>query len=202
MTDYCRAVISMIGPPENRYSDLAAWHRLEADLGLVLPADYKEIVDAYAPIQINGHLYLSHPATRRWNLGEWIQDTARAFNEVGRDALDLDGDEVPGELAGLTEPVFRVPEGLMPLTSTDRGEYLFLLPGHEEREARLITYDGDGYWSAHKMSFAEWLYRYLVGEDMAGPNSSAFYPGPVQLEDLPMSADERTQVRHGPPRGI
>lgn len=30
------------------------------------------------------------------------------------------------------------------------------------------------------MSFAEWLCRYLTGQDMAGPNRSAFYPGPVQ----------------------
>ncbi|MFE9964933.1 hypothetical protein [Streptomyces sp. NPDC005525] len=26
------------------------------------------------------------------------------------------------------------------------------------------------------MSFAEWLYRYLIGEDVARPNSFAFYP--------------------------
>ncbi|MER7404732.1 hypothetical protein ABT373_20090 [Streptomyces sp. NPDC000070] len=41
------------------------------------------------------------------------------------------------------------------------------------------------------MSFAERLYRYLVGEDMAGPNRSVFYTGPVKREDLPMTAEER-----------
>ncbi|HET6353473.1 hypothetical protein [Streptomyces sp.] len=52
------------------------------------------------------------------------------------------------------------------------------------------------------MSFAEWLYRYLIGEDMAGPNSSAFYPGPVQLRRLPMTADERSEPWSGPDRGM
>ncbi|MFE4334433.1 hypothetical protein ACFRQM_35035 [Streptomyces sp. NPDC056831] len=58
-------------------------------------------------------------------------------------------------------------------------------PGGQEE--RLIIADGDGWWAEHWMPFAEWLHRYLIGDDMTGPNSSAFYPGPVKLEHLPMS---------------
>ncbi|MGW5276881.1 hypothetical protein ACWEQP_30895 [Streptomyces sp. NPDC004044] len=103
MTDYLQVVINMIGTPENRYADPAAWRRLEGELGLKLSADYKSITDAYAPIQLNGHLYLSHPATHSWNLGQWIQDTIRAFSDVAWDELDLDPDEDPRELFGLEE---------------------------------------------------------------------------------------------------
>ena len=35
------------------------------------------------------------------------------------------------------------------------------------------------------MGFSEWLYRYLIGEETAGWDSAAFYPGPVQLEYPP-----------------
>lgn len=59
----------------------------------------------------------------------------------------------------------------------------------------------DETWAEHCMSFAEWLYRYLIGEDMSGPNRAAFYPGPVTLKRLPMSADERTEPWCGPERG-
>lgn len=52
------------------------------------------------------------------------------------------------------------------------------------------------------MGFAEWIYRYLIGEEMAGPGSSAFYPGPVSLRDLPMAPEDRPAVRHGPARGM
>lgn len=31
------------------------------------------------PIQLNGYLYLHHPATERWNLGQEIRDTVRAY---------------------------------------------------------------------------------------------------------------------------
>ncbi|WP_202442445.1 MULTISPECIES: hypothetical protein [unclassified Streptomyces] len=52
------------------------------------------------------------------------------------------------------------------------------------------------------MSFAEWLYRYLVGEDMAGPDTADFHPGPLQLCRLPMTADERPGQWSGPGRGM
>ncbi|MET9890984.1 hypothetical protein ABZZ47_12340 [Streptomyces sp. NPDC006465] len=60
----------------------------------------------------------------------------------------------------------------------------------------------DATWAEHRMSFAEWLYRYLIGEDMSGLNSAALYPGPVQLQRLPMSAGERPDPWYGPDRGM
>ncbi len=46
------------------------------------------------------------------------------------------------------------------------------------------------------MTFAEWLYRYLFGEEMAGWDSAAFYPGPVRLEFPPAGPGQPTRVRH------
>ncbi|MDQ0390088.1 hypothetical protein J2S54_006908 [Streptomyces sp. DSM 42143] len=66
----------------------------------------------------------------------------------------------------------------------------------------ILVEDGEGGWAQCEMNFAEWLYRYLSGEDMAGPNTSAFYPGPVQLRRLPMTADERPEPWSGPERGM
>ncbi|MER6481787.1 hypothetical protein [Streptomyces filamentosus] len=43
------------------------------------------------------------------------------------------------------------------------------------------------------MTFAEWLYRYLTGEEMAGWDSATSYPGPVRLEYLPTGPGERTR---------
>lgn len=58
MTDYLPAVMAMLGPAQNQYADPAAWDRLHAELGIRLPTDYQTLVDAYAPIQLNSHLYL------------------------------------------------------------------------------------------------------------------------------------------------
>ncbi|MFJ9590735.1 hypothetical protein [Streptomyces acidicola] len=95
MTDYLAAAMAMLGPAQNRYADPAAWDRLHAELGIQLPSDYRVLVDAFAPIQINGHLYLSHPATERWNLGRGIRSQIKAWSEVPWDDLDLDADEDP-----------------------------------------------------------------------------------------------------------
>ncbi|SEQ10779.1 SMI1/KNR4 family protein [Streptomyces radiopugnans] len=202
MTDYLHSVIAMVGPPENRWADPAAWQRLETELGLRLPADYKTIVDAYAPILLNRHLDLHHPASPVWNLGQWIEETVRAFSEVDWDGLDLDADEDPRQLFGLPELTFGTPNGLWPLASTDRGETLFLAPGASGQGERFVIADGDGWWAEYRMPFAEWLHRYLVGEDMTGVNSSVFYPGPVELAYLPMTPGERIRVAHGPDRGM
>ncbi|MFD7489693.1 SMI1/KNR4 family protein [Streptomyces mirabilis] len=199
MIDYLPAVMAMLGQAQNRYADPSAWNRLHAELGIRLPNDYQTLVDAYAPIELNYHLSLHHPATGRWNLGDWIQDTARAWSEVPWD--DLDADEDPRLRFGLTELSFGTSNGLWPIASTDRGETLFLTAADGTLSGILVE-DGEGGWAQYEMSFAEWLYRYLIGEDMAGPNTSAFYPGPVQLRRLPMAAGERPEPWSGPERGM
>ncbi|WNO66132.1 SMI1/KNR4 family protein [Streptomyces sp. AM2-3-1] len=199
MTDYLPAVMAMLGPAQNRFADPVAWERLHADLGIQLPPDYRVLVDAYAPIQINGHLYLHHPATERWNLGQEIRSGIQAWSGVPWDDLDLDADEDPRQLFGLDELSFGSRNGLWPIASTDRGETIFLIAAKSVPRL-LVSYDET--WAEHRMSFAEWLYRYLIGEDMTGPNSAAFYPGPVQMQHLPMSVDERPQPWYGPDRGM
>ncbi|GAA3018067.1 hypothetical protein GCM10020229_31680 [Kitasatospora albolonga] len=91
---------------------------------------------------------------------------------------------------------------LVPITSTDRGEYVFLAPLPDRTGQRICAAEHDGSWYEYRMSFSEWLHRYLVGEDMVGPNSAVFHPGPGLLEPLPMSPDDRPAPRYGPERGI
>ncbi|MEV0528976.1 SMI1/KNR4 family protein [Streptomyces sp. NPDC050439] len=199
MADYLPAVMAMLGQAQNRYTSPSAWELLQAELGIRLPTDYQVLVDAYAPIQLNGHLYLHHPATERWNLGDWIRDTARAWSAVSWD--DLEPEEDPRLLFGLAELSFGTHNGLWPIASTDRGETLFLATA-DDTAPWILVEDGEGGWARYDMSFAEWLYRYLIGEDMAGPNTSAFYPGPVRLRHLPMTVDERPEPWSGPDRGM
>ncbi|MFI5672778.1 hypothetical protein [Streptomyces sp. NPDC051704] len=72
----------------------------------------------------------------------------------------------------------------------------------DETLTGLLVKDGEGGWAQYDMSFAEWLYRYLIGEDMAGPNTAAFHPGPVQLRRPPMAAGKRPDPWSGPDRGV
>ncbi|MFE2164117.1 hypothetical protein ACFXB3_03490 [Streptomyces sp. NPDC059447] len=63
MSDYLPAVMAMLGQAQNRYADPSTWDRLHAEHAIRLPNDYQTLVDAYAPIQLNGHSSLHHPTT-------------------------------------------------------------------------------------------------------------------------------------------
>lgn len=184
----------MLGSPRQNSRAVSEWVELERRLACQLPDDYKEIVGTYGPVQINGHLFLNHPSTHRWNLGDWIAETVEAFS-----GSDLSEAACPGFPGG---PRFGGPAGLIPLIDTDRGEYLFGV-GIGSSDERLLACDGDEQdFYEYRMSFSEWLYRYLIGEDMFGPESGVFYPGPVVFESMPMSESERSTKWFGPPRGM
>ncbi|MEU6972103.1 SMI1/KNR4 family protein [Kitasatospora aureofaciens] len=203
MRDYLADVFAMLGPGEQRFASPSAWAELEAEIGTHFPEDYKTVVDAYAPMQINGHLYLSHPATERWNLGKKIRETSQAWAGLDWNRADwLEPEENIRVVLDLQEVTFGTKDGLIPITSTDRGEYIFLAPLPDRTGHRICAVEHDGSWYEYRMSFSEWLYRYLVGEDMVGPNSSAFHPGPVLLEPLPMSPGDRPAPMYGPERGM
>lgn len=66
----------------------------------------------------------------------------------------------------------------------------------------LFVENGEGEFFEYSMGFAEWLWRWLIGEEVTGPGGAAYYPGPVALRDLPMTPEERPEVRYGPSRGV
>lgn len=192
--NYTDSVIRILGEVRVAPAPTAVWGELERELGVRLPDDYKEILGRYAPIQLNGHLFLKHPSTHRWNLGRWMEETVQAFSRS--DLTDL-------ERLGFIDPVFGAPSGLIPLLNTDRGEDLFGVVEGGAGEWRLFSCDGDeALYYEYNMSFSEWLYRYLIGEDMFGPGSGVFYPGPIVFESMPMSEAERSVRWEGPERGM
>lgn len=194
--DFTPSVTGMLGPARSAVpSPASVWEDLERQLGVRLPDDYKEIIGSYAPVQLNGHLFLAHPSTDRWNLGEWVRETVEVFSRS-----DLTEAECPGFPDG---PLFGGPSGLIPLVDTDRGEYVFGVVDGASGEWRLMTCDGDEQdFHEYHMSFSEWIYRYLIGEDMFGSDSAVFYPGPIVFESLPMVESERSTRWLGPERGM
>ncbi|AUY53617.1 SMI1/KNR4 family protein [Streptomyces sp. CB01881] len=169
------------------------WGHLETTLETELPTDFKAIVAAYAPIQLNGHLFLSHPNTELFNLAKEVDRGIKAFERID---WQVAGAQFRGE-----NPRFGGPDGLIPVAGTDRGEAVFLCRSAGPLSWHVIGFSDDGeHFYEYEMGFAEWLYRYLAGEDMIGPGSGVFYPGPVLIEDLPRSPGDRVVERRGPDR--
>ncbi|MFD0380266.1 hypothetical protein [Streptomyces sp. NPDC127112] len=202
MTDYLRAVIDMIGPSDDRCTDAVAWLRLEDELGRSLPADFKAIADMYGACQINHHLYLHRPTDGWWDLGTWMRRISRLWSqeEVVRQGVEPHLD--PRVICGLPTITFGTAQGLIPLAGTDQGHLIFLAPQVHGVPDGIAVLNREGEWTGYALPFAEWLYRYLTGEEMCGWNSAVFYPGPVHREHLPTGPGQQTRVVHGPPRGM
>ncbi|MEV8399854.1 hypothetical protein [Streptomyces niveus] len=66
---------ALLGEPRFNWPDPAPWIELEQELGIEFPADFREIVNAYGSIEINGQLYLKHPA------GHLLHSLGRAIRE-------------------------------------------------------------------------------------------------------------------------
>lgn len=147
---------ALLGEPRFNWSDPAPWIELEQELGIEFPADFREIVDAYGSIVINGQLYLEHPAGHLLHsLGETI-----------RGDLEMWHDEDMAEF--LPSPVGANPGELMPVTSAMTGEYVFLrVPDEPTSPWRVLVQELDSpAHTLYEMTFSEWLLAYLRGEDV------------------------------------
>ncbi|MFJ4705811.1 hypothetical protein ACIP6I_13270 [Streptomyces anulatus] len=202
MTDYLQAVFAMLGPGKERYATPAAWLSLEEELGRTFPGDYKKIVDAYAPVQINGHLTLSHPASSWWNLGEEIRSASEVWADSRWESYITGPDDDPRVFCQLPQLSFGTAEGLLPIAATDQGAAVFVASSVHGFSDGVVVQGAEGDWVGHPMTFAEWLYRHLVGEEMTGWDSAASYPGPVRLEYPPAGPGQPTHEAHGPDRGM
>ncbi|MFB6992417.1 SMI1/KNR4 family protein [Streptomyces sp. NPDC056304] len=188
--EYWTTLVELLGPP-SRDTDPETWVALESELGVFLPADYREFIDSYAPVRLNSHLHFTHPAHAVWDLKKWVFATIEAYQGLGW--VDL----TPPEFES-ADPWFGGPDGLVPLVESDRGECVFFQPGEVPRIYVYVGNDDDFY--RYDMTFSEWLYRYLRGEDMTGPNSSAFISGPVRFDALPGAEGNRGAFWFGPDR--
>lgn len=183
-------VVELLGEGDFRAADEGAWAVLERRLGFELPADFKAVVDAYAPAVIGDDLYLMHPATEMWNLGEGIEKSVEAASGVSWDEEDdLECD--PRALLGLPEMRFGTIDGLLPVVVGNYGT-VFLAPGIPPERWRVVVHT-DGDFHEYRMGFGAWLHRYLAGEDTFGPCSAVPRSGRVEVEYLP--------THRPPPRG-
>ena len=149
-------VRALLGRSGFNWTDPTPWTEVEREFGLEFPADFREIVNAYGPVQINGQLYLAHPAGHLLhNLGESIRGDLELFRE--QDMAEY-----------LPSPAGANPGELVPVASARTGEWVFLrVPESPSAPWRVVVVELDSpAWTLHEMTFGEWLLAYLRGEDV------------------------------------
>lgn len=139
MTDI--AALTRLCPPPNPPMSIR-WDTIEAELGMPLPLDYKQLAERYGPGKFCDYIHLFHPH----GVTEFVQLTGPMPSRV-RAHLRKDHDQG-------THPVPHHPDQLFACGSTDNGEYLFWITDpaaapdrwriavNEARGPRWFTYDG------------------------------------------------------------
>ncbi|MFF9487797.1 SMI1/KNR4 family protein [Streptomyces sp. NPDC014676] len=129
---------------------------MEQELGIRFPADFREIVDAYGSVEINGQLYLEHPAPH----------PLRSLGESIKGDLEMWREEDMAEF--LPAPAGAGPGELMPVASAMTGEWIFLrVPDEPSSPWRVVVQEFDSpAWTLHEMTFGDWLLAYLEGQDV------------------------------------
>ncbi|WP_328726346.1 Lsr2 family DNA-binding protein [Streptomyces sp. NBC_00259] len=140
MTDL--ASLTRLCPPPSPTMTIR-WDLVEAELGMALPRDYKELAERYGPGRFYDYLSVFHPH----GVTEFVHLTGPVPSRV-RAHLRKDYDEG-------TFPVPCDPDQLFAIGSTDNGEYIFWITTpaddpdgwriavNEARGPRWFTYDGN-----------------------------------------------------------
>ncbi|MFJ7269518.1 SMI1/KNR4 family protein [Streptomyces sp. NPDC099050] len=147
---------ALLGEPKFTWPEPAPWIELERELGIEFPADFREIVDAYGSVSINGQLYLKHPA------GHLLHNLGRSIR------LDLEFWSEEDMAEFLPGPVGANPGELMPVATATTGEMIFLrVPDETSSPWRVLVQEMDSpSWTLYEMTFSEWLLAYLGGRDV------------------------------------
>ncbi|MFH8842386.1 SMI1/KNR4 family protein [Streptomyces sp. NPDC017868] len=147
---------ALLGEPRFNWSDPAPWTGLERELGVEFPADFREIVDAYGSVSINGQLYLKHPA-------------GHLLHELGKDIrLDLEFWREEDMAGFLPSRAGAGPGELLPVATATTGEMVFLrVPDAPSSPWRVLVQEMDSpSWTLYEMTFGAWLLAYLKGRDV------------------------------------
>lgn len=147
---------------------------MDQEMGIELPADFREIVNAYGSIQINSQLHLEHPAT---HLLQSLRKTVTGDLETWRE-------EDMAEF--LPSPVGANPGELVPVAIAVTGEAIFLrAPEGPSLPWRLVVQEFDSpAWTLHEMTFRERFPAYLQGRNVTLCSRNFAPDGPF-YEPLP-----------------
>jgi len=175
-------------PPERPYAigTPGAWSAVEAQLGFVLPRDYKEFIDTYGSGRIADFLVVMSPFDPAPG-SNLLQDYSSTL-ELFRTARARDIAECP-------YPLYPELDGLFPWGKDDQAQTLFWWQvGPPDSWSIVVTSAEASYFWRFEQTLTEMLVSWLTWERFYEP-FPAWYLDPAQFPD----EDEIDEEGHGPP---
>lgn len=135
-----------------------AWPSTEAELGIVLPPDYKEYINTFGTGEIGRFLTPFNPfsANTFVNLGDQIQRQLEVYREIR-------------EMEDFPYPLHPEPGGLLPWATTRNGDVLsWLTDGEPDRWSIVISQARSDEYEHHDEDMTGFLAKLITGEIVSG----------------------------------
>jgi hypothetical protein len=164
MPDYFKRLTTMVPAPEEPFEagDPDSFTRVEVELGLELPEDYKQLVQTYGRGQWQGFWYLLNPFTEN----EFTNLVIQCQNRRPKKWSMLDAERAIREAAGAyPHPIYPEVGGILPWALTDNGgRFFWLTKGHPEKWPTVYYADRSPEFEVYRMPCMELLYKAVSGE--------------------------------------
>ncbi|MEU3956066.1 SMI1/KNR4 family protein [Streptomyces achromogenes] len=150
------------------------WTEFEGELGVALPADYKELCEAFGGGVFSDCVYF---------LGR-VEDRAFDLPAQWRVFLSVDRDSTYGDVSAVDPYAIYAPggKGLVPWGSTEWADaYYWLVDAERPGDWPVLARAEDGAWHRYDMSTSEFLHRVLA--------DAGFSPFGVARHDLGTTFD-------------
>jgi hypothetical protein len=164
MADYLDRLGAMVPPPREPFetgenNDFA---RVEADLRLELPGDYKRLISTYGTGQWQEFWYVLNPFTENEFLNLRIQCQNR--RPMKWSILDAER-EVREAESEYPHPIYPEAGGILPWAVTDNGgSFFWLTRGPPEKWPTVYYADRSPEFESYEMPCTELLYKAVAGE--------------------------------------
>jgi hypothetical protein len=166
MADYMKQLREMVPPPAEIFEvgDRDSFAKVEAELGLMLPEDYKQVVQTYGSGQWQGFWYILNPFTQNEFLNFVCQ--SKMLRPKNWSTLDSERErrESTKGIYPYPNPIYPEPGGIIPWALTDNGGRFFWLTKTRPEDWPTIYYpDRSPDFIKYPVSCAELLFKAVAG---------------------------------------
>jgi hypothetical protein len=184
-----RDLQAIIGNP-TKTPPLVDWGQLYNETGLLFPEDYREWVETYTDIVLDGTLAIKHPGIL---YGMPARDSAIALLSPVKEMTDnfstisiIDDNEVTREASKYA--YYPEPGGLYPWGASDNGDYCFWKTHPNPDKWIIVITDVESWWS-YSGSFTDFMVGVLSGNLYCPIFAEGFprKPGPLRVQEFDQS---------------
>ncbi|ONI82864.1 hypothetical protein ALI144C_17515 [Actinosynnema sp. ALI-1.44] len=153
---YVDEICLLVGWRAGDFEPEVAWEAVERELGLRLPADYKELLTRFPAGGFRGSIGVDNPAQSREGLAKSKRDNL--------ELMEIFADEDTGYLEGTAYRLFPEPGGLYPWGADGAGGTFWWVTDSPDPDAWSIAYNDYDNWREHPGPMTKVIHELLVSD--------------------------------------